>query len=443
MSEQNHSKRISVRGAIALGVGSMVGAGIFALMGEAAAKAGSAVWLSFLVAGIIALLTGHSFAQLGVRYPSRGGVVEYLVKAYGPGLFSGGCSILFYIAQLIGMAMIALAFGKFAAKLLGLGEADLLLWERILGSTLIVGLTVLNLVGAKFVSSAQRLVVLANLALLAMFTIALSMHADVARLSLETWPAAAPILGSLGLTFFAFTGFAVVSNAAGDMDNPTRDLPRAMYATIAIVLLLYVALALAVTATVDGPDLTASGATLLVVVARQNFGAMGFHVLLISAILATVTCLNGGFFGATSITYTLAEKGQLPSRFGQKIGMSSRGLTISALLALVMVNFLTLTTVASLGSATSLLVYSLVNFGAWRLLKGSGWHRITILLSIVACLLAIVVWAFDTYQTSPGSFAIFLSFLVIAFVAEGLLQRYHGRRILAQEHWESSTMLSE
>jgi amino acid transporter len=118
MNEPSRSRRISVNGAIALGVGSMVGAGIFALMGEAAAMAGSAVWLSFLVAGIIALLTGHSFAQLGVRYPSRGGVVEYLVKAYGPGLFSGGCSILFYIAQLIGMAMIALAFGKFSAKLL-------------------------------------------------------------------------------------------------------------------------------------------------------------------------------------------------------------------------------------------------------------------------------------------------------------------------------------
>jgi len=74
-------------GAVALGVGSMVGAGIFALMGVAAAKAGSAVWLSFLGAGVIALLTGHSFARLGVRYPSRGGVVEYLVKAYGVGLF--------------------------------------------------------------------------------------------------------------------------------------------------------------------------------------------------------------------------------------------------------------------------------------------------------------------------------------------------------------------
>ena len=129
---------------------------------------------------------------------------------------------------------------------------------------------------------------------------------------------------------------------------------------IVIVLLLYVGLAVAITASVGERELTSSGATLLAVAARENFGAMGFHVLLLSAILSTVTCLNGGFFGVTSITYRLAENGQLPARFGQAIGMSSRGLTISAGLALLLVNFLTLTTVASLGSATSLLVYSLV-----------------------------------------------------------------------------------
>jgi amino acid transporter len=85
----NQNKTVTVRTAIALGVGSMVGAGIFALLGEAAALAGSAVWVSFLVAGIIALLTGYSFVQMGTRFPSRGGVVEYLVQAYGTGLFSG------------------------------------------------------------------------------------------------------------------------------------------------------------------------------------------------------------------------------------------------------------------------------------------------------------------------------------------------------------------
>jgi amino acid transporter len=139
------------------------------------------------------------------------------------------------------MAMISLAFGRYAAKLFGIG-GDLHFWERILASGLIVFLCALNLVGSRLISNTQRVIVILNLALLSTFSIALSTHVQGARLSVETWPAATPIFGSLALTFFAFTGFAIVSNAAEDMENPVRDLPRAMYSTIIIVIVLYVAL---------------------------------------------------------------------------------------------------------------------------------------------------------------------------------------------------------
>jgi amino acid transporter len=431
MSNPTSTKTITMWGAVAVGVGSMVGAGIFALMGEAAVKAGPAVWLSFLCAGIIALLTGHSFAQLGIRYPSRGGVVEYLVRAYGPGIFSGGCSILFYIAQLIGMSMISLAFGKFAAKLLGITE-NLIWWESVLASGLILGLTALNLVGSKLVSKAQGIIVLANLALLTAFTVGLSTFGHSAKLAIASWPEATPILGSLALTFFAFTGFAVISNSAESMENPTRDLPRAMYIAITIVIFLYVGLALAIVSVVSPEELTTSGATLVAIAGRSTFGDIGFTVLLISAVVSTVTCLNAGLFGVTSITFTLAENGQLPVRFEREVHASTRGLTISALIALLMVNLLDLTTVASLGSATSLLVYSMVNVGALRLVEQQGVNRLLIIMSVLACVLAILVWFLYTLSTSPHSLLIFLSFLIIAFVAEILLQRIRGRRIQVQ-----------
>jgi amino acid transporter len=421
---------ITVRGAVGLGVGSMVGAGIFALMGEAAKMAGSAVWAAFLGAGIVALLTGYSFVQLGVRYPSRGGVVKYLVEAYGVGWFSGGSSILFYIAQLIGMSMIALAFGTYASKLIGVGEGSML-WDRLLASGLILFLTALNLFGSKLVSKAQSLVVVGNLVLLTLFILALTKYAEPARLAVDLWPAGTPVISSVALTFFAFTGFAVVSNAAEDMENPARDLPRAMYTTIIIVIVLYVALALAIVAAVSEETLTTSGAMLLVEASRAGFGQIGYTVLLISAVISTATCINGGLYGMTNITYTLAEQGTLPARFSKEVRASTRGLTISAALGLIMVNLMTLSTVASLGSATSLLVYSLVNLGAYRLIKDSGKGRVLILLSVIACVVAIGVWIMYTLRTSPSSLWIFFFFLVSAFVAEGLLQRFRGRRILA------------
>jgi len=432
MSEQAPRLQLSMWGVVIIGIGSMVGAGIFALMGEAAEKAGPAVWLSFLVAGIVVLLTGHSYAQLGVRFPSRGGVVEYLVRGYGPGTFSGGCSILYYISQLIGMAMVSLAFGKFTALLIGI-EHNLMVWERIIASALILGLSILFLNGSQVISKMQKFLVVTNLTILAGFTLALSTKVEVSRLVVSDWPEITPLLGSLALTVFAFTGFGVMCSSVEIMKNPKRDLPRAMYTSIGLVIVLYVALALTIAGAVDEKQLASSGATLIAVSARTIFGEFGFNALLISAVVSSITCLSGGLFGATNITFTLAERGQLPARFKHEVGSTTRGLTISALLALLLINFSTLSTVASLGSATALMVFTLVNFSAYRLLKEPGIHRLLIILSIIGCLFTLMVWMIYTYRFTPGAFVTFLVFLIAAFAAEALLQRLNGRRILAQQ----------
>jgi amino acid transporter len=95
----------------------MIGAGNFVLIGQAGAIAGSAVWLSFLIAGIVMLLTGYSYGKLGARYPSSGGVVEYLTQGFGVGLFSGSMSVLYYLAQIISISMLAVSFGVYAGPL--------------------------------------------------------------------------------------------------------------------------------------------------------------------------------------------------------------------------------------------------------------------------------------------------------------------------------------
>jgi len=406
----------------------MVGAGIFALLGEAAIIAGPAVWMSFLLAGIIALLTGHSFVRLAVRYPSRGGLVEYLVQGYGVGVFSGGCSVLFYISQLIGMAMISLAFGKFAAKLLGIG-VDLPLWERVLACGLIIGLSGLHLIGSTLLSRGQQTIVILNLTILTDVTIALGAYAGDAPPAAEAAPGAMSVLGSLSLTFMAFTGFAVISNAADRVRNPARDLPRAMYLSIGLVMALYVGLALALAVAADPEMLRSEGATLLVSVAREFMGEAGYYILLLTAIAGTVTCLNGGLFGATNITFSLAEKGQLPPRLMREVRATTRGLTFTAAAAIIMVSLFDLSSVASLGSATSLMVYMLVNIAALKLIDAEGTRLQIIRASIASCLIAIVIWIIHTFQTKPESLLVFLGFLLAAVGTEAVLQRALKRRI--------------
>ena len=107
--------RISVRGAAFIGIGSMVGAGIFALLGQAAVIAGSAVWLSFLLAGLVTALLAYNVVKLGIRYPSEGGLIEYLLQGFGNGRLLGVASWLGYAAAFVVVAaMLAVSFGSYA-----------------------------------------------------------------------------------------------------------------------------------------------------------------------------------------------------------------------------------------------------------------------------------------------------------------------------------------
>ena len=121
----SEAKAFGLLSAVFLGIGSMVGAGIFIVIGEAGVIAGNLVTVSFLIGGIIALLCGYSLSKLAIRYPSRGGMIEYLVQGYGEGFFSGSLGVLFYFAQLVALSAVAKSFGTYAATYMSGGVTPL------------------------------------------------------------------------------------------------------------------------------------------------------------------------------------------------------------------------------------------------------------------------------------------------------------------------------
>src|SRR5262252_10004089 len=153
---QADSKHLSVRQAAFIGVGAMVGAGIFALLGAAGEVAGAAVWLSFLLAGIIALLQGYSFAKLGAKYPSAGGLLEYVAKGFGDGHFTGITAWLTYAANAIVTAMVAVSFGSYASSMF---TGDSKVWAKVFAALIILAMTAVNVVGSKLVANAQTVIV--------------------------------------------------------------------------------------------------------------------------------------------------------------------------------------------------------------------------------------------------------------------------------------------
>jgi amino acid transporter len=424
------SKNMSLGAAVLMGLGGMIGAGIFVLLGQAGAIAGSAVWLSFLVAGCIALLTGYSYGKLSARYPSSGGVVEFLTQGYGVGVFSGAVSILYYFAQIISISMLAVSFGVYGAPLL-FGPDVPKAAVSILGSGLLVAITLVNFVGAKIVTKAESLIVGINVIILMVFVVPALTQVKPHFLAVSTYPPSQLIFTSLAFTFFAFTGFGVITNTAEDIEDPKKNLPRAMMLSIGLVMILYAAIALAVYGTLPVDKVIAAKNTALAVAAEPILGHFGFVLVSLSAMLATTSAINANLYGTTNQTYLLAKNGELPKGFGRRIWKhGTEGLVITTVVALILANTLDLTAIASLASITMLLVYLLVNVGHLRLTKETGARPIVILLATLSCFATLALFVYHVFSNAPKTAMVLLVFIVAAFMGEFLLQKVCHRKIL-------------
>src|SRR5689334_24292895 len=216
----------------------MVGAGIFALLGEAGAIAGAGVWISFLIAGGISLALGYAMAKLGVRYPSSGGLIAYLIKGFGNGRLVGVASWLGYLTAIVVVgAMVAVSFGDYAARLF-LGNGAGSGWTKVFASAVVVASAALCIIGVRWVDRVQTVIVIGLLAVFAVFVCATLANLHSHLLAPSGYPSGRSIVSAVALTFFAYLGFAVISFAAGDLRDPARDLPRAMYVSLGSTTLL-------------------------------------------------------------------------------------------------------------------------------------------------------------------------------------------------------------
>ena len=266
---------LSTRQAAFIGVGAMVGAGIFSLLGAAGEVAGAAVWISFLIAGIIAGLQGYSFAKMGAKFPSAGGFVEYVVRGFGNGHMAGVIGWLLLAVNAIITAMVAVSFGSYASSATHTGSS----WTKIFAVLLVVAMTALNVVGSQAVARAQTVVVVVVIGILTVFAVATLFNADWHLLAFSGYPPLKDIVSSVALTFFAFLGFGVITFTAQDLADPARQLPRAVYLALGIATVIYVAVALGVFGVLTVQEVIDSGGTALAKAAEPVLGSAGYGLM--------------------------------------------------------------------------------------------------------------------------------------------------------------------
>ncbi len=210
-------KYVSTREAAFIGVGAMVGAGIFSLLGSAGEIAGAAVWLSFLLAGGIAALQGYSFSKLGAKFPTAGGLLEYINQGYGMGHIATVAAWLVYAVNAIVTAMVAVSFGSYASS--AVGNGDNLLVTKLFAVGIVVVMTLLNIAGSSLVARVQSIIVFIVVGILTIFSIVTIANIDTSLLAPANYPPAQNIISSVALTFFAFLGFGIVTFTAKDSEE--------------------------------------------------------------------------------------------------------------------------------------------------------------------------------------------------------------------------------
>jgi len=416
--------------AVAMGIGAMVGAGIFALLGQAGAIAASAVYLSFLAGGTIALLSGYSLGKLGARYPSSGGLVEYLVQAYGVGVFSGAMSVMMYLAAVVSSALVARTFGVYAASLFTKNPPDSLV--DALAAAVMLAFMFINLNGARSTALAEIVVVAVKVSVLVVLALVGLYYLRPALLAPATYPPATAVFYSLAITFFAYEGFRVITNAAEDMPDPAKTLPRAIMTSVAIVMVLYVAVALAVFGNLPADRVIAARDYALAEAARPVFGQVGFRIVAVAALFSTASAINAGLYAITNVTYQLARDGELPAAFGRPIGHSREGLVISSILILTLAAFFDLSEIAAIGSVSILIVHLTVHLGHLRLVRQTGASRPMVALAVVTNFAAIALCV--TYLARNAAVVLIFigGFFAFSAVIEMTMRRLTGRTIRAR-----------
>ncbi len=383
------NKKIGFTEAFSIGVGGMVGGGIFAVLGLTISLAKGAAPVAFAFAGFIALVTAYSYVKLSLRYPSEGGTIEFIVQAFGNGVFSSLVNTLLLISYVIMLALYAYAFGSYGAALIA---GDDVAWlHRALSVGIIIVFTLINLLGALLTGKAEDIMVFIKLGILAVFAGVGFFTIDWSHMSPAHWESTPSIAAGGLMIFLAYEGFELIANTAGDIENPKRNLPLAYYAAVIFVILLYIAIAMVAVGNLTLAEAQTAKDYVLAKAAEPFFGKTGFILIGVAALLSTASAINATLYGGGRTSYLIAKLGELPESFEKKIKNGYEGMVIIGLLGIIFALSFDLDNISVAGSIGFLVVFALVNFANFRLYRETGGNRLISGFATLLCIAAVFV----------------------------------------------------
>jgi amino acid transporter len=366
--------------------------------------------------------------KLSTAFPSQGGTVTFLDRAFRPGLLVGSLNILLWLSYIVMLALYSYAFGSYGASFFP--EAHQEIARHLLVSGSIVVITALNLFGADVIGKAETwIVALKVLILLAFLAIGLP-SINTASFAASTWASPVNLMAGGMIIFLAYEGFELIANTAEDIDNAKRNLPRAFFISVIFVILLYIAIAAATVGSLSLDQIIESRDYALAEAARPMLGQFGFRLIAVAALLSTSSAINATLYGAARLSYTIAKDGELPVFLEKRVWHRPvEGLLITSAVTLLAANVLDLSSISVIGSVGFLIIFAAVSLANFKLRSETKGHAWISLLGLIACLGAIAAVLWYVINVDPIKLFVLAGLIAIAVSIEAFYRFIRGRKL--------------
>lgn len=437
MSINNHNEgykknSLTLTGAVSLGTGVMIGAAIFALLGQVAELSGQVFPIIFLVGAVIIAITSYSYVKVSNAYPSAGGIAMILKKAYGNSTITAGSALLMAFAMVINQSLVARTFGSYTMQLFQ-GQ-DNSFWVPALGVTLLTITFFINIAGNKVVEKSALIMAILKVGGIAIFAIGglwvsgFSVS-NIMPSGISGDYSIAGYLGALALTILAYAGFTTITNSGAEIVNPHKNVGRAIIISLLICTTVYLLVALSVSSNLSVPEIIAAKDYSLAEAARPAFGKYGLWFTVGIAIIATVSGVIANVFAVSRMTAMLTDMKLIPhSHFGMPGKVQQHMLVYSIVIAILLTVFFDLTRIASLGAIFYIVMDIVIHWGVLKHLKKDvGANPVIVILAIA--LDAIVLGAFLWVKVSSDLFVVILTIalMIVIFIGERFFLRFNSR----------------
>ena len=370
-SSQYQADSLSLIGAVALGTGVMIGAGIFALTGQMAEMTGSLFPLAFLSAALIVSCSAYSYVKLSNAYPSAGGIAMYLEKAYGKTLSTAFFALLMYFSMVIAQSFLARTFGSYTLQLFAIDDSSLLV--PVLGVGLLLAAFLINLSANRWIQGVASTLGFIKIGGIVLFGVVGVLAADSVEVNFLTADTGASLTGFLGATalgILAFKGFTTIANSGSELKDPHRNLGRAIMISIALCVVIYALVGFAVSSNLSLEEIIATRNYSLAAAARPALGEYAVWFTVILAMLATAGGIIASIFAVSRMLAMLTEMKLVPHRhFHMPGSIQKHTLVYTVVLGLLLTAFFDLSRIAALGITFYLIMDVAIHWGVLRHLR--------------------------------------------------------------------------